>query len=464
MRVRWLVLAAVLALSVVACGNSDGDDSASGDSANETTEAPDTSTDATSSTPSDSSSDTEADVAADDFTEFVSFEETGVSDDTIRVASITAATNQLGGPYGDLDQGIQLYFDKVNDDGGIWGRQLELSSTRDDALANNLAEAEALVAQDDAYAAFIATVLFTGHEVLAEEGIPTFGWNINPEWAGKQNFFPNSGALCLGCTGRLLPWLASELGYTKIAVAGYGTADQSKKCASGVRDSFEAYDVGADVVYFDDALQFGQTDFSAQVSAMKDAGAELITTCMDLNGVFGLAREMQLQDYDPVFYHPNMYDTNFVAENAELFDGDYVLPGFTALEHEPENPAVQEFVDAVGDEEFSEITVQGWIAAKQFVDALKAAGPEFTREALIDAWNQQTAFSADGWLAPIDWTIQHEDPVVNPDKRAPLACSNLVQIEDGAFVSAFTEGELQWLCFDDTIEELGEPELMSFAG
>jgi ABC-type branched-subunit amino acid transport system substrate-binding protein len=459
---RLLALFAVLALLAAACGNS-GDDSDGAADEPGTTEAPTDDTDA----PDDTGAPGTTTGDADDYSEFVSFEEEGVTDTEIRVGSIGSITNPIGTDHAAFNEGIELYFEKVNSEGGIWGRELRLVSTRDDQLGLNLQEAEALVSQDNVYAAFIDVLLFTGWRVLADEGIPTFGWNINPEWAGPENFFPNTGALCFGCIGRIVPWLAQQAGATTVGILAYGNSDQSKQCGQGNRLSFEEFgdDVGGiEVGFYDDALQFGQTDMSAQVSAMRSAGVDFITTCMDLNGVFTLANEMALQGLDATFHHPNMYNREFVAQNAALFDGDYVIPGFTAIEHEPRIPAVQEFVDAAGDD-WVELTVQGWIAAKQFVDALKATGPEFTREALIETWNNQPEpYTADGWLAPIDWRIQHADPKANPDKAAPLTCANIVQIRDGGFVSVFTEGEKQWVCFDQTVDEFGEPVLMSFAG
>ena len=79
-----------------------------------------------------------------DLTENVPVDAPGVSDDEIRVGSITSITNPLGGNYGDMNEGIKGYFDLVNSQGGIYGRQLVLTSTRDDQLGNNQTEAEAL--------------------------------------------------------------------------------------------------------------------------------------------------------------------------------------------------------------------------------------------------------------------------------------------------------------------------------
>jgi branched-chain amino acid transport system substrate-binding protein len=426
MRARLIAISLVVALVGVACGNADDDDS--------------------SATPEVTGDVGEVDEAQLD--EFIPSDEVGVTDDEIRVSVIASKTNPIGGKYAEIADGINAYFDLINSEGGIYGRELKVVKVRDDQLGNNLREAQALVAQDNAFAAFIAVLLFTGSEPLATEGIPTFGWNINPEWAGPENFFPNMGALCLGCTGKLIPWLAREVGAKKVAVIGYGSAAQSKLCAEGNRDSFEKYDVGAELAYFDDSLAFGVTDVSAQVADMKAEGVDFVTTCMDLNGVFTLAQEMRKQDLDAVQHLPNGYDQDFIAANAEAFEGYYVVPQFTAFEHEPRPPAMRQFfdqMDKIG-KKVVETSFHGWIAAHQFVTGLKLAGPEFTREKVVAALNTLTDYDADGLIAPIDWTKQHQDPKENPDARPEEVCANFTKVEDGKLVSVFAEGDRPWVC------------------
>ena len=52
----------------------------------------------------------------------------------------------------------------------------------------------------------------------------------------------------------------------------------------------------------------------------------------------------------------------------------------------------------------------GWIDADLAFEGLLAAGPEFDRQAVIDATNQFTEYSAGGLVNPIDWTRQHNPP------------------------------------------------------
>ena len=118
----------------------------------------------------------------------------GVTDSEIHVGSITSKTNPIGGDNGLLNDGINAYFDVVNSNGGVWGRQLKLTSERDDNTVSNLNETQAMLAQDNVYAVFEAVELFSGAKLLAKAGIPTFGWNINAEWAGPTELLPEHRA------------------------------------------------------------------------------------------------------------------------------------------------------------------------------------------------------------------------------------------------------------------------------
>src|SRR4051794_11684107 len=267
---------AALALVVAACGNS-GDDSAS-----DTTGKPSGTT-----------------FTGTKYDKHQTVDAPGVTDKEIHVGSVVSITNPVGGDYGHLNDGIDAYFDTVNEKGGVWGRQLSLTSKRDDNTGNNANQVQALLSQDNVYAAFIASQLFTGAATLEKAGIPTFGWNINAEWAGPKNFYPNVAPICFkNCTslGRLLPYAVQQAGAHKVALIGYNVP-QSSDAVKGSANSFKQYgkDIDAQVVYQDTSLAFGNVDWSAQVAQMKSKGADFLSTSLDFNGDLGLAKEMKKQ-------------------------------------------------------------------------------------------------------------------------------------------------------------------------
>jgi ABC-type branched-subunit amino acid transport system substrate-binding protein len=413
--------------------------------------------------------------AGTSFTEDVPVSAPGVSNTEIHVGSITSRTNPVGGDNGILDDGIKAYFDVVNSKGGIWGRKLKLTSERDDQTGNNQSETQAMLSQDNVYAVFEAVLLFTGAPLLAQAGIPTFGWNINAEWAGPKNFYPNVGPICFGAgcetLGRFPEWVAQQEHRRRIAVMAY-SVPQSSAAIKGAIASIKQFgkDVGAQLAFSDVALQFGQLDYSAQVSQMKAKKVDMLITALDFNGDYAIAKEMQRQGIRDkvVFVHPNLYNRDFVAKYGKLFEGDVVLVPILASEHTTVPPALAEYLAYARSHglKVTEMTEEGWFAARQFVEALKAAGPHFTWANLEAAWNRQKWFSNGGVVPPIDWTVQHHNPADGARYHSQFECVNFVRIHDSHFVGLWDAGgKKPWVCFDGKKpNEWEHPVNLSFAG
>lgn len=374
----------------------------------------------------------------------------GVTDTEIRVGGVVSKTNPLGGNYDRAFQGVKAYFAMINEQGGIYGRQLELVAERDDQVAKNQEEVQALLSEDIFAVMPVATLLFTGADALAASGVPTFGWNINPEWTGPANLFGERGSfLCFTCATPGGPWLAQENGRSKVGVLAY-TVPQSSECAKGVKASFEKWPT-AEVVFEDTALTYGTTDFSVQVGKMKDAGVDFVATCMDTNGVTNLQRELDKQSVDVTQSLPNAYNPEFVESFGELFEGSYVQPWAMPFESADPVPALTnylEWIDKTGGEK-DELSMAGWLNADLFYKGLVAAGPEFTRQSLIDVINQMK-WDADGLIPGVDWTIAHEsDPTTT--------CLSIVRIENSEFVPQFQQPGKPFVCFDETNPTLPDP-------
>ena len=134
------------------------------------------------------------------------------------VASPPTSNDPTGGSLGSAFDGVKAYFDYINSKGGVYGRKLVLDSKRDDGLANNRSEVQGLLTKDDVFAALpIAVQLFTGADLLAEAGIPTYGWDINEEWGsenhkpGPPNFFTQVGDyICFTCANPSPQTLVAE--------------------------------------------------------------------------------------------------------------------------------------------------------------------------------------------------------------------------------------------------------------
>jgi hypothetical protein len=113
---------------------------------------------------------------------------------------------------------------------------------------------------------------------------------------------------------------------------------------------------------------------------------------------------------DAVQYLPNAYNQKFISENAPFFQGSYALTFFTPFEVKQKPKGLKDFQKWMkkGGFEQNENAMAGWINADQFVTGLKDAGPDFTRQKVIDAINAEKDFTAHGLLAGIDWTLAHQ--------------------------------------------------------
>ncbi|MGO9877272.1 MAG: ABC transporter substrate-binding protein [Acidimicrobiia bacterium] len=398
----------------------------------------------------------------------------GVSSTQIKVAIITSKTNILGGKYGSYADGIKAYFSYINSLGGIYGRNLIIGANRDDQFFNNEQQVKASLAQDNAFATFIASPLFSGAPDLAATNppMPTFIWNINPEMEGHPNIFGTVGALCFDCIGQGYAFLAQQYHFTKVAILGYGSTASSKECASATRASFETYPA-AKVVYFDDELTFHQADLSTDVGKLKAAGAQLIDTCIDEEESVILGKELVKEHVNAVQSLPDAYDQQFIAENAQYLEGDFDDPQFVPFEYQPQLPEIQLFMKWMKNDglEVNELSTEGWIAADEFVTGLKLAGPDFSQQKLIDALNQDTHFDADGMIVPIDWTKQHNNPqgpnqTTNAQYASQYNCSATVRVHDGKFVPIATPVGKPWVCLTGGVNAptlTKKPIYMSFA-
>ena len=453
---RFVVALCVLSLGLAACGNSgdDDDDGAAGGSSGD---------DGGSGGTEASSGD------RDTFVEISGVP--GVTDDEIQYSIIgTKSNNPLGTCILDCyAAGVEAYFAYRNSEGGIYGRDLVVSETLDDELANNQVRALDVISADDTFGNFNATLAPSGWGDLDQAGIPTYVWGIHGnEMAGREHIFGHIQGPCSGCTGRGLPWIVGQAGAHRVATLGYGITETSRECAHGSADSFELYgsDVDAEAVYVKDDLAYGLPNgIAPEVTAMKEAGVDFIAGCIDLNGMKTLAQELQRQGMDDVtLYHPNTYDQRFVEENADLFEGDYVTVQFLPFEADAEGTPLdtfQEWMDETGGE-LAEQSMVGWINADLAFQGLLAAGPEFDRQSVVDATNQMTDYDADGLINPIDWTRQHA-AVVDGDSSTDYAqeCAPVVQIHDGAFETV-APADKPWLCWSNDNQDWSEPTPTSF--
>ena len=89
----------------------------------------------------------------------------------------------------------------------------------------------------------------------------------------------------------------------------------------------------------------------------------------------------------------------------------------------------------------------GWINADEFVTGLKAAGPNFTQQKVIDATNKITNYTAGGIIPPIDWTTAHQKQI---------SCYAVLKVVDGKFKPQYGKKGKPFLCFPEGLKKMPE--------
>lgn len=364
----------------------------------------------------------------------------GVTDSEIRVGGLASKTNPLGFNYGQAWDGTEAYFKMINQQGGVFGRKLNLAVKEDDQVGSNAQATQRLASSDNVFAvAPVASLLFTGAKTLAQNCIPTFGWNINPEWSSGPSMFGDKGSnLGIKQPNLGAAWLTKKLNAKKVGVLAYNITE-SKQCATGLQNTYKQFPGLTKVAFTDSAVPYPLTDISGDVSKMKSQGVDMVIACVDVNGMATVAREMKKQNFDATLFLPDGYYPQ-VKSNPN-FIGSYAVTFFVPFEVPNPPPGLKQYLSWMKKTNgpINEISLAGWVAADMLVTGIKKAGKNFDRSKVVAALNKMTDYTANGILPGIDWTIAHTS------KWRPN-CAAYSEVRKGKFVPRFGQPGKPFVC------------------
>jgi branched-chain amino acid transport system substrate-binding protein len=367
----------------------------------------------------------------------------GVTDDTIVIGTWAPLTGPAA-LWGAVGRGAQLYFEMINEEGGIHGRKIEFV-IRDDAYqpSRTVAAVREMVERERVFAFASGVGTAPGRAVLdylVENDVvwvsPATGathWAYPPKrnvFAVYTPYFDEAAVL--------VDHAVEELGKSRIAVI-YQNDDFGQSGLVGARMALERH--GLDVVEAV-SVEVQDTDLSSHAVRLRESGADAVLMWLTPRHATIIVGAVGRLGYEPQWLASSVLaDTELLYE---LTEGAWNGVVFAAIGYlaDSDHPLLEKYRTAVArlapDERVGEYLLAGFRYAEPLGEALRRAGRELTTERLIEALE-----SFDGWSGigpPLTY---------GPDRRQGTRAMFLARTVGGGSAVQLTD----WIESDIDIEE-----------
>jgi branched-chain amino acid transport system substrate-binding protein len=371
----------------------------------------------------------------------------GVTSNSITVGTISTQTGVLASNFSSLIYGERAYFDYVNAQGGINGRKINYKYALDDGgnptTFNQLANT--LINQDHVFAVTGIGTAFFSPSIFVEAGIPTYGYNVTGNWAGPKNLFAAGGSVQYYPAGAPADaFVSRQTKSPSIAFLAYGVAASAAACQSAEK---ALQDSGYHISYTDFKVAYPGSTVATDVQRMKQAGSNMVISCMDVQGNVTMARAIKQNGLKMTQLWFNGNDQQTLNSNESLMQNVYF-----SISHVPFlapttlYPGLKLYLTQMKKYEpnyvHDEIAIQGWESAALFAQGVKMAGNDLTWANVIKADNSLTAFTAGGITTPTNWKS------AGHSGHAPPYCSAFIKVAGLKYVPTLNTGKNVFNCFE----------------
>lgn len=299
-------------------------------------------------------------------------------------AAFTGPAAQLGIQF---YQGARVYFDQINAQGGINKRQIEIRNLDDGYEPDRCAENTRKLLADDVFALFgyIGTPTSLAALPLATREKTPFIAPFTGAMALRDPF--NKYAFHVRAsyndeTGLIVKQLTS-LGLKKIAVF-YQNDAYGKAGLAGVTLALTG--LGLKPVA-QATVERNSVDVAQAVKTLVAAAPDAVVQISAYKSCAAFIREARKAGYGGTFYNVSFVGTQALADELGKDGAGVVVSQVMPSPYNAARPIAREFVEAVKaagkDAQANFSSMEGYIAARLFVDGLKRAGTKPTRETLI---------------------------------------------------------------------------------
>jgi branched-chain amino acid transport system substrate-binding protein len=372
----------------------------------------------------------------------------GVSSNSITVGTISTQTGTLASNFSSLIYGERAYFNYINAQGGVNGRKIDYKYALDDGgnptTFNQLAST--LINQDHVFAVTGVATAFFSPNLFVESGIPTYGYNVTGNWAGPKNLFAAGGSVqYYPAAGPQVAFVARQTQKSpSIAFIAYGVAASAASCQSE-QNSLTA--AGYKVSYSDLKVNYPGSTVATDVQRMKQAGSNMVVSCMDVQGNVTMARAIKQYGLNMTQLWFSGNDQSTLDQNQSLMQNVYFDIAHVPFTASPSiYPGLKLYFAQMKKYEpkyvEDEIALQGWESASLFVQGVKMAGSNLTQANVIDQDNSLTSFTAGDLTAPINWKS------AGHSGNAPPYCTAYIKVSGDKYIATLNKGKNVFNCFE----------------
>ena len=351
----------------------------------------------------------------------------GVTANSITIGNVSDVGGPVPGLFAGGPVGVEAYFNYVNSQGGVCGRQLKLQP-QDDSLqcSNNEADYADSVGSVFAYVGSWSLDDFCGANIMkAHSGVPMVQTYLSPDMQNLPNAFGVAPYSQLVNTG---PFLYFKQKFPQdIQSVGTLVGNQASAVAAWNHAEQAIDSIGYKVIYKDE-FPPAQSNFTSDVIQMKADGVKMvILLSVNAPDAAIFASEAAQQGFHPdVWLCPVCYFGGYVSESggAASVNGQYAYVTFADFLGDPGVPEVNTFSHWISATNRSfvpdEFSAFSWANAALFVHALEQIGPDVTQAKLLAALKGTTTFTDNGMVT-----------AANIGARSPSNCYNVLQVQNG---------------------------------
>ncbi|HEY4609470.1 MAG TPA: ABC transporter substrate-binding protein, partial [Ilumatobacteraceae bacterium] len=255
---------------------------------------------------------------------------------------------------------------------------------------------------------------FVGNTTVEDDGgagsiggtnIPNCSLIIGSEALKQPNYYspnPIDPSGTTNGTTAIWTWLKANKGITKVGIVYPDNPNAAARIA-GYQGDIAAAGLTADPII---KVSVTESNYVGVASQMKNAGDDSFITLLEVNGISKLAQAIKQVGWQPKapYYGAQAYGPQLPQLAGDSADGAII--GLTHDIVESGSPGMQTMAQVYqassSGQALDFFAIMGWAAAKMCVDAIAAAGPAPTRDAVIAALNGTHDFTADNVLASRD--------------------------------------------------------------